>query len=403
MKKNKIFERILQSERAAFVIDEEKFSQNIQDLRNAFLQHYPKVKIGYSYKTNYIPTICKLAHENGCLAEVVSEMEVEMALRMLADPSQIIYNGPAKSYKSLEQVILHKGIVNIDHLDEVELVNKILSQHPQHRAKVAIRLSFDYEEHLSRFGVDLEKSLWLEEVLLENEQVELLGFHFHLPFRNIKSFEFRLSCLLETLERSKNKNITYINIGGGFYGKLDDEMLQVLGISEAPSYEDYASLIGKKLTEYFHLKNQTMPTLYLEPGSSVVADALYFISKIHAVKKIQERNYVITYAARHLLSPTNKAIQLPLKIVEGEAKKPEEEYLVVGYTCIEGDILGKGSASKILDSQSSFVVIKNVGSYSVVMGSDFILPQPAIYSFIKEEIKSVRKSKSVDEIYNSFF
>jgi diaminopimelate decarboxylase len=89
-----VFSTVIANEKAAFIIDQQQFEDNLHLMQTSFLSYYPKVTIGYSYKTNYIPVICKAAHENGCWAEVVSEMEVDMALYPLVDKSNIIYNGP---------------------------------------------------------------------------------------------------------------------------------------------------------------------------------------------------------------------------------------------------------------------------------------------------------------------
>lgn len=101
--KESLFAEILNQEKSAFVIDEPRFDDNIESLLLAFNAHYPKVKIGYSYKTNYVPSICRAAHQKGCWAEVVSEMEVEMALANLSNRSEIIYNGPVKSRESIQK------------------------------------------------------------------------------------------------------------------------------------------------------------------------------------------------------------------------------------------------------------------------------------------------------------
>ena len=58
-----------------FVLDPFRIRSNINRLRSAFLSHYHSVVVGYSYKTNYTPQICRILHEEGAWAEVVSEME----------------------------------------------------------------------------------------------------------------------------------------------------------------------------------------------------------------------------------------------------------------------------------------------------------------------------------------
>lgn len=403
-KRNNFFEEILKSENAAFVLDENKFIENIKRISNAFKTYYPKVKIGYSYKTNYVTRICKLAHANSCWAEVVSDMEVDFAFNNLGqEKTKIIYNGPVKSYNSLEKVINNGGIINVDNFQDIEKIDQILSKNSlQKKAKVAIRLSFDYENNKSRFGFDLEDVLELERKLLDNNKYEVLGFHLHLPFRDLITYEYRMKCIFEVLKKSRNENISYINLGGGFFGHLSDEIAKSLGMEKSPTYDDYANIVAKQLNSFFlenGVSSSDMPTLVIEPGSSVVADVMYFITKIHAKKTINNRNYLVTYAGRHLLSPTNKTVSLPLEIVS--ESESTTEHIVAGYTCIEGDILGTIAAPKTIDLNTDYIIVSNVGSYSIVMGSDFILPQPAIYS-INNDLLILRKARTSHDVYNQF-
>lgn len=59
-------------------------------------------------------------------------------------------------------------------------------------------------------------------------------------------------------------------------------------MEKSPTYDDYANIVAKQLNSFF-LENGVssidMPTLVIEPGSSVVADVMYFITKIHAKKQ----------------------------------------------------------------------------------------------------------------------
>ena len=48
-----------------FVLDGARFSDNFLTMRKAFRDYYPDVRIGYSYKTNYTPQLCRIVHELG--------------------------------------------------------------------------------------------------------------------------------------------------------------------------------------------------------------------------------------------------------------------------------------------------------------------------------------------------
>jgi diaminopimelate decarboxylase len=405
--KEEIFSKIIKSERAAFLIDQKSFEDNLSMIHSAFISHYPKVTIGYSYKTNYIPLICKSAHEKGCWAEVVSEMEVEMALCHLCDKSHIIYNGPIKSAESIQKVIEVGGIINIDHLLDIHLIEKIIVKmnYTNKKVRIALRLNFGYESNESRFGIELEKIKDFIEIIEKNPAFDLLGYHLHLPFRSLESYKFRIDCFFDVLSIHGGRKLDYINIGGGFYGRISSELAESLELKNVPDYKDYGQLIGNKFSEYFKkFDKKAWPNLFIEPGSSVVADALWFISRIHTYKQIANKNILVTYAGRHLISPTNKTILFPVELyksLESELCLTKDDLFVVGYTCIESDVIGKIN-SEFVSHNQDFIAISNVGSYSIVMGSDFILPQPAIFNYIDGELKLVRRTKSTNEILNTF-
>ena len=78
-----------------FVFSERRLISNYRDLRDAFTRRYPRVRVAWSYKTNYLEAICRVFHREGAWAEVVSPFEYEKALRSVA-PSEIHFNGPYK-------------------------------------------------------------------------------------------------------------------------------------------------------------------------------------------------------------------------------------------------------------------------------------------------------------------
>ena len=68
-----------------YIMNPERYKSNINEFLNAFKQRYEKVIAGYSFKTNYVPALCQIAKNEGCYAEVVSEMEYELACKTCAD------------------------------------------------------------------------------------------------------------------------------------------------------------------------------------------------------------------------------------------------------------------------------------------------------------------------------
>ena len=59
-----------------YIFDTDQLKENIELFKNSFTQHYPKVEVAYSYKTNYIPAVLRIIDSLKISPEVVSEMEV---------------------------------------------------------------------------------------------------------------------------------------------------------------------------------------------------------------------------------------------------------------------------------------------------------------------------------------
>jgi diaminopimelate decarboxylase len=55
-----------------YLFDAAVFKRNFDDFTRAFKSHYNRLAIAYSYKTNYLPRLCRLVHGWGGYAEVVS-------------------------------------------------------------------------------------------------------------------------------------------------------------------------------------------------------------------------------------------------------------------------------------------------------------------------------------------
>ena len=59
-----------------------EFIENYHDLDDSMKAIYPKYQIAYSFKTNYTPAVCSLVKSLGGYAEVVSDMEYSLALKI---------------------------------------------------------------------------------------------------------------------------------------------------------------------------------------------------------------------------------------------------------------------------------------------------------------------------------
>src|SRR5690349_17343587 len=105
-----------------YLVDMAVLRAKYDALTAAFQRRFPNVVVGLSYKTFYVPRALRRLHDRGAYAEVVSDVEYELALRLGVPGSQIIFNGPGKSAVSIQLALDNGSIVNLDSLEEVEHV-----------------------------------------------------------------------------------------------------------------------------------------------------------------------------------------------------------------------------------------------------------------------------------------
>src|SRR5438034_5237560 len=102
------------------VVDEGVVRRSFRTFLNAFRHSDRDARVFYSYKTNCVPAILRVLHDEGCGAEVVSPFELWLAMRLHVPPAQIVYNGVNKSLADLTTAIqTGVGLVNIDSVSEL--------------------------------------------------------------------------------------------------------------------------------------------------------------------------------------------------------------------------------------------------------------------------------------------
>ena len=76
-----------------FVFSEATSAGQIPGGASRLSRRYPDVQFAWSYKTNYLNAICRVFHEEGAMAEVVSEFEYDKARQNGIPGRDIIFTG----------------------------------------------------------------------------------------------------------------------------------------------------------------------------------------------------------------------------------------------------------------------------------------------------------------------
>ncbi len=384
---------------AFYLLDSEQYRKNFIELRDTFRKIYPNFNIAYSYKTNYTPKFCKIVNELGGYAEVVSEMELEIAQRVGVKSDRIIWNGPIKNPQKLEDFLVAGGTDNIDSIEELKIVKDIAARHSDKTLNLGIRCNYEVGDGVvSRFGFDVDSDDFKKvlEFVTTTRNVHFINFQCHFAKRQIEYWPARAKGMVELIDRL-GIIPERIDIGGGLFGKMADS-LKAQFTNEIPNYQAYAEAAAIVFAEYFTNKD-VKPELLIEPGSAVVGDCMKFVGMVKTIKNVRGKSFATVLGSQKNISMSG--INPPMEVIAMGGEQKEYKNLdMVGFTCIEGDVLYRGYNGKLAHEDA--IVISNCGSYSLVMKPPFILPNFPVLDICGEQTEVIKRGEVFDDLFHTF-
>lgn len=381
-----------------YVFNQGEFIHNYKELESTFRAIYPNYHICYSYKTNYTPAICKLVKELGGYAEVVSDMEYELAEKLGYSADKIVYNGPFKGPK-LEKHLLAGGINNIDRVEEAERICAFADDHSDVQIQTGVRVNFDVDAgYTSRFGVDIGKIGQILE-LLANHGVRVNGLHCHMSrARGLEPWGLRAKTMLGLVDKYGLYDLEYISLGSGMNGHMDPELKAQFPV--VPTYEEYGEVVVKQFADFYKEKEKK-PILFTEPGTTLVSKYVDYLARVEGIKEVRGKQFILCNCSFHNLGETCQMKNVPIRIFSCEEMKQEAQNAnLVGYTCLEQDVLYRGYSGSI--AIGDYVAFGNVGGYSIVDKPPFIQPNCAMIALNGQETKLIKRKETWNDIFESF-
>jgi diaminopimelate decarboxylase len=386
-----------------FVYSERALRRKVRQVRNAFATRYQNVVFGWSYKTNYLKAVCAIMHQEGSIAEVVSDMEYEKARQLGISGEDIIFNGPHKSSEALERAVLEGAMINVDHLDEIEELER-LAEELGRTIQVGIRLNLDagIYPQWSRFGFNVESGQAMDAVrgMHERGRLRVHGLHCHIgtficdPTAYARQIAKMVAFGYEIQERFAAE-IDYIDIGGGFPSRS-----RLKGSYLSPdvgllSLDEYAEHICEALNHA--LRPGDRPRLILESGRAMVDEAGYLITSVVASKFLPDgtRSYVVDTGIDQLFTSFWYKFNVE---IDREVPGSCETSVVYGSACMNIDVLDEGVQLPPLE-RGHRLIFSPVGAYNNTQWMQFIHYRPNIVMVGESgEVDIIREREDLTDI-----
>lgn len=366
-----------------FVLSERTLRRNYRDAYRAFSTRYPNVQFAWSYKTNYLNAVCRVFHQEGSWAEVVSGFEYQKALGNGVPGHQIIFNGPEKTSAELTLAATNGSLIHIDHYDELYQLLEIADSLPA-KPNVAIRVNMDTGVYpqWDRFGFNYENGQAWDALqkIAGSGKLNLKGLHCHigtfmLSVNAYKTAAKKLGDLAWRCKTSLNNPLEYIDLGGGFPSTNTLRGSFLPGTDTVPSVDEFAQAITEQLNELGYGIQET-PKLILESGRVMVDDAGCLLSTVVATKRLSDgRRATILDAGVNTLF-TSFWYDHPISPAQ-DFTHHTEDMALFGPLCMNIDVV-RQSVNMPLLNRGDHVVIQKTGAYNMTQWMQFIHMRPNV-------------------------
>jgi len=385
-----------------FVLSEKQIRRNYQNATRIFKTRYPKVQFAWSYKTNYMNAVCRVFHQEGSWAEVVSGFEYQKALGNGVPGNKIIFNGPDKSDEDLIAAAKNNSLIHIDHYDELYSLIR-LSEEYHLKPRVAIRVNMDTGIYpkWDRFGFNFENGQAWNAItrIINSRNLDLVGLHCHIGTFMLSPAAYTIAatkmCELSwSIKEKYNKIIQYLDLGGGLPSANTLKGAYLPGSDTIPSMDQFADAITDVILGY-GFKQEDLPLLVLESGRALIDDAGYLLGSVLATKRLSDgrRATILDFGINSLFT----AFWYEHKISPAQAfGQQTEEMVLYGPLCMNIDVVRESITLPLLEKGDHLVVHK-VGAYNMTQWMQFITLRPNIVMIDTEgKTHVIRKAENLE-------
>jgi diaminopimelate decarboxylase len=388
-----------------FIYDDVRFASSVEALQKIWQATFPVASIYLSYKTNYLPSLCRTAHRLGLGADVVSGYELEHA-RHLCGNKNIVFNGPMKRRDELRRAAELGALINIDLLEELDILDDLRRKGEISHPRIGVRVnpgaavfsspdSSFCEAHKERqrsakFGWPINDGM-AEAVV---QRAHDYGFavssvHAHLNSQ-ITEVDLHVAALRPVLDfardiRASGAPLEEINVGGGFgvpgmrrqrrgwlsemkaqRGEFIDEHEDVTFDMRMFTSELHAELADRHLDDL---------RISCEPGRYLMSDCMALLGRVAGLKALPDRKWVVIDAGLHIMPTAAFGEQRRLRFFRGddELTVGADSTMVSlgGPLCYEGDVLMAQVQAPSNLAARDIVMISDAGAYTVSRSTNF--------------------------------
>ena len=386
-----------------YIYSEKRLLENLDRLNNALKTNFNKYHICYALKANSNPAlITKMKnHLTSLGADCSSPGELHAAKLGGIDHHECIYTGNYESQEDLQAAYNSGCHINLDDITSFHRLTKI---------GIPDEISF-------RLNPGFGKGTF-SQIITAGENAKFGVPHYDIvnAYRTAKNAgvkRFGIQCMtgsgildpdyFSVLMKNvlKNMNVIhqelgirmdYISLGGGFGIPYQD--------GETPLDFDQ---VFKKVGDVFsaHFKKDAKPSLWVEPGKSIVGDTGLLLTKVTGIKKSYKTFIGLDAGMETLMRPALYGAYHRIYKVGVPDAKLTNMVDITGRICENTDRLAVDRPFPEV-SEGDLIAIMDTGAYGYAMAHQFnTRPRPAEVLINGDQSCLIRKRETIQDIFRT--
>lgn len=280
-----------------YVVDEQLIRDNIRSYRKAFESRYPKNDISFAGKAFLTTAMARLVAQEGIGLDVASAGELFTAIKADFPAEKLLFHGNNKSESELQLALRYNvGHIVVDNFHELRVLASLTAGREKAQ-DILLRVAPGVDPHTHRlirtgqedtkFGFNIKSGDALaavREALAAKPGVNLRGVHCHIgsqlldPTTHEEALDIMVG-FMRSIADATGWMPEELDLGGGLG-------IRYLDTHEPPSHEVFAESVINALNKALAKHNVPAPTLFQEPGRSMVGEAGTTLYTVGAIKTV---------------------------------------------------------------------------------------------------------------------
>lgn len=394
-----------------YLLDEDRIREKCRIYLTAMRREFGESALPlFAGKSLCVKDIYRIMREEGMGIDLVSGGEIFTAASAGFPMEKAYFHGNNKTDADIAFAI-DKGVGYFvcDNEEELFAIEREAARRNMVQ-KILIRVTPGIDPHThkaintgkvdSKFGVAIEtgQAQNLIKLSLEQSHIKTCGFHCHIGSQIFETKPFTDAVdIMITFIADMKKTLGYtadvLNLGGGMGVRYLESHPMI-------DYDKNISEIASHMRKACQMHAIPMPSVLMEPGRSIVADAGLTLYTVGTLKTIPGfRNYV-SIDGGMTDNPRYALYQSPYTVVLANRMNDSMDTVctIAGRCCESGDLIQEGTPLP-KPERGDILAVMTTGAYNYAMASNYNrIPRPAMVMLCAGKDKLIVRRESYEDL-----